>query len=327
MRQDPSGRLASRCETLLVRGVKYNVRRWGSENGRPILFLHGTRDSSITFQFVVEHLQGDWSVVAPDWRGHGQSQWVSQGYWLHEFVADLDVLAGTLFEGRAGPIVGHSLGGNIAGVYAGLRPERLSHLISLDGFGPLVDRVPVDVKEMLSNLLAVPHASRTKKPIPHRRDGREARAEQSEAEPTAGPLPRGAFQRRRRRGRPPLAVRPHPPHVASEPALDRGMGANLGRDPRPGALGCLHGSTSLRSDQRAGRDGTARLAGAPTAADLDPGDRPQLAARRTRAGCGPDRALRREPRNSGRARPWIAMPLGKAQGCASMIHEHSGRSH
>jgi pimeloyl-ACP methyl ester carboxylesterase len=163
MRQDPSGRLASRCETLLVRGVKYNVRRWGSENGRPILFLHGTRDSSITFQFVVEHLQGDWSVVAPDWRGHGQSQWVSQGYWFHEFVADLDILVGALWDGRAAPVVGHSLGGNIAGVLAGLRPERLTHLISLDGFGPLVNRVPVDVKEILSGLLAVPHASRAQR--------------------------------------------------------------------------------------------------------------------------------------------------------------------
>jgi pimeloyl-ACP methyl ester carboxylesterase len=160
MTPNGTARLASRCDTLVVRGVRYNVRRWGRATGRPILFLHGTQDSSITFQFVVERLRGDWCVIAPDWRGHGHSQWVSQGYWFHEFVADLDILVDALFSERSVPIVGHSLGGNIASVFAGLRPDRLTHLISLDGFGPLANLIPVDVKQILSRLLAIPDASR-----------------------------------------------------------------------------------------------------------------------------------------------------------------------
>ena len=147
--------MPSRTEALLLRGVRYNIRRWGSDAARPILFLHGTQDSSITFQFVVEQLRGDWCVIAPDWRGHGGSQWVSQGYWLHEFVADLDALADTLFAGAAVPIVGHSLGGNIASIFAGLKPDRLTHLISLDGFGPLTSLVPVDVRQILSRMLSL----------------------------------------------------------------------------------------------------------------------------------------------------------------------------
>ena len=135
--------------------------RGDPKRGASILFLHGTQDSSITFQFVVEHLRDDWCVVAPDWRGHGHSQWVNQGYWLHEFVADLDVLVDAISPERAVPIVGHSLGGNIASVFAGLRPSRLSHLVSLDGFGPLVNRLPVDVKGILSGLLAIPSTNRT----------------------------------------------------------------------------------------------------------------------------------------------------------------------
>jgi pimeloyl-ACP methyl ester carboxylesterase len=139
----------SRSERLSIRGVAYNVRRWGREGGRPLILLHGTQDSSITFQFLVDCLMGDWNIVAPDWRGHGHSDWVSGGYWFHDFVADLDELTSQLFPGRPIPLVGHSLGGNIAGVYAGLRPSAVSHVVSLDGFGPLVNAVPVEVRTVL----------------------------------------------------------------------------------------------------------------------------------------------------------------------------------
>lgn len=145
----------SRCETIRIRGLDYNLRKWGRDGGRPVLFLHGTQDSSVTFQFVVDHLQGDWQVIVPDWRGHGHTQWVTQGYWFHEFVADLAAIMDTLFPGHAPPLVGHSLGGNIAGIYAGLRPKRLSHLVSLDGFGPLASAVPVDMRQLLSRLLSI----------------------------------------------------------------------------------------------------------------------------------------------------------------------------
>jgi pimeloyl-ACP methyl ester carboxylesterase len=149
----PSKRAESSCETLDIRGVRYNLRKWGNEASPPILFLHGTQDSSITFQFVVDCLRQEWCVFAPDWRGHGRSEWVRQGYWFHEFVADLDALVDSLLPNRAVPIVGHSLGGNIAGVFAGLQPHRLTHLISLDGFGPLVNRIPVDIRTTLQKYL------------------------------------------------------------------------------------------------------------------------------------------------------------------------------
>jgi pimeloyl-ACP methyl ester carboxylesterase len=153
-------RTPARCVSLTVRGLRYNLRKWGHEGARPILFLHGTQDSSITFQFVVDELREDWCVVAPDWRGHGHSQWVHQGYWFHELLADLDAIMDALFPSHPVPLVGHSLGGNLAGVYAGLKPDRLTHLISLDGFGPLTNLVPVDVKQILSRLLTIRTADR-----------------------------------------------------------------------------------------------------------------------------------------------------------------------
>lgn len=145
-----------RSQRLTVRGVSYYVRRWGDEDAPPLMLLHGSRDSSITYQFVVDELKHDWSIIAPDWRGHGHSAWAPQSYWLHELVADLDVLVETFSPGRAFPIVGHSLGGNVAGIYAALRPERITRLVSLDGFGPLVNKVPVDMYSLLADYLNMP---------------------------------------------------------------------------------------------------------------------------------------------------------------------------
>ncbi|MBX3579481.1 MAG: alpha/beta hydrolase [Rhizobiaceae bacterium] len=156
-----TGRASSRTEEVDVRGIRYSVRKWGSDSAAPIIFLHGTQDSSITFQFMVEQLRGDWCVVAPDWRGHGHSQWSNQGYWFHDFVADLAVLLDILFPGQALPFVGHSMGGNIASVYAGLAPERVARCVSLDGFGPLTSMVPANMRQVLTRLLALPKLART----------------------------------------------------------------------------------------------------------------------------------------------------------------------
>src|SRR2546423_14834264 len=108
----------SRSEFLTVRGIRYHVRRWGPQDAPGMLLLHGTRDCSATFQFLVDSFRHEWSVFAPDWRGHGLSGWTRQSYWMHDFVADLDVLWDELFENRRVPLVGHSLGGNIASMYA-----------------------------------------------------------------------------------------------------------------------------------------------------------------------------------------------------------------
>ncbi len=128
-------RKISRSLFASVRGLRYHFRCWGPETGEPLVLLHGGRDASATFQFMVDCFERDWAIVAPDWRGHGKSGHAPQGYWFPDYLADLDAILEQLFPGRAVPLVGHSLGGNVACTYAGLRPERVSRLISLDGFG------------------------------------------------------------------------------------------------------------------------------------------------------------------------------------------------
>ena len=120
---------------LPVRGLRYHIRCWGPETAEPLVLLHGGRDASATFQFMVDGLEGEWRVLAPDWRGHGKSGRAPHGYWFPDYLGDLDAILEQLLPGRPVPLVGHSLGGNAACTYAGLRPERVSRLVSLDGFG------------------------------------------------------------------------------------------------------------------------------------------------------------------------------------------------
>jgi pimeloyl-ACP methyl ester carboxylesterase len=120
---------------LAVRGLRYHLRCWGPEAGEPLILLHGGRDASATFQFMVDCFKRDWCIMAPDWRGHGKSEWAPQGYWFPDYLADLDAILEQLFPGAPVPLVGHSLGGNAACIYAGLRPGRVTRLVSLDGFG------------------------------------------------------------------------------------------------------------------------------------------------------------------------------------------------
>jgi pimeloyl-ACP methyl ester carboxylesterase len=139
--------------TLTVRGVDYHLRTWGSEAAPPLVLLHGARDSSASFQFVVDHFKAEWRVIAPDWRGHGRSGWSRGAYWLSDFVCDLDELLSLIFPGETLPIVAHSMGGNIASLYAALRPELVSRLVVLDSLGNTLERSPIAIVEILLEAL------------------------------------------------------------------------------------------------------------------------------------------------------------------------------
>lgn len=130
----------STTEIIPVRGLRYGIRHWGNSDAPIVFFLHGWMDSSATFQFVVDSLKTFWHVVAPDWRGYGQSEWLSRPYWFPDYYADLDCILAHYCPGPV-RLVGHSMGANIGSAYAGLRPERVSQLIMMDFLG---QAVPID---------------------------------------------------------------------------------------------------------------------------------------------------------------------------------------
>lgn len=118
-----------------IRGLRYHVRRWPGAG--PRLFLaHGWMDVSASFQFLVDALSPHWDVHAPDWRGYGLSDWSGADcYWFPDYIADLDQLLERIQPEAPVLLVGHSLGGNVATIYAGVRPERVAKLVNLEGFG------------------------------------------------------------------------------------------------------------------------------------------------------------------------------------------------
>jgi pimeloyl-ACP methyl ester carboxylesterase len=118
-----------------VRGLRYHVRRWPREGARKLFLLHGWMDVSASFQFLADALRGEWDVYAPDWRGYGLTQWgKADCYWFPDYIADLDALL-THFDSSPVNLLGHSLGGNVACLYAGIRPQRVAKLVNLEGFG------------------------------------------------------------------------------------------------------------------------------------------------------------------------------------------------
>jgi pimeloyl-ACP methyl ester carboxylesterase len=122
----------------MLRGVDYHVNEWGDPLDPLIILLHGWGDCGATFQFVVDALEHDWFVIAPDWRGFGLSAEGRNGtaaYWFPEYLADLDALLAIYSPDAAVSFVGHSMGANVAGLYAGVMPERVAAFVNVEGFG------------------------------------------------------------------------------------------------------------------------------------------------------------------------------------------------
>ena len=80
------------------------------------------------------------TIIAPDWRGFGQTTSAEGGaqadnYWFPDYLADLDFLLDHYVKDQPVDLVGHSMGGNVAMIYAGVRPGRIRKLVNLEGFG------------------------------------------------------------------------------------------------------------------------------------------------------------------------------------------------
>ena len=109
---------------------------WGNPNGPPMLLIHGGRDHCRNWDWVAEHFAKDYHIIAPDLRGHGDSQWEASGnYTQISYVYDIAQLLQQKNMHDV-TVIGHSLGGAIALMYTALFPERVKKLVAIEGMGP-----------------------------------------------------------------------------------------------------------------------------------------------------------------------------------------------
>jgi len=114
---------------------------WGNPDAPPLILLHGGRDHSRSWDWVAEALRGDWHILAPDLRGHGDSDWSDSGDYTP--MANVYDLAQLIHQRGLAPvtIVAHSYGGNIALRYTGTYPENVRKLVAIEGMGPSPKRL------------------------------------------------------------------------------------------------------------------------------------------------------------------------------------------
>ncbi len=147
----------ARSEFVPLRSLRYHLRRWNmpqapqapqapqtpqaSTAAPPLVLLHGWMDVGASWQFVVDALSQAFAdgrtIIAPDWRGFGLTRPdpAPDHYTFVDYFGDLDQLLNHCAGSQPVDLVGHSMGGNIAMLYAGVRPARVRRLVNLEGFG------------------------------------------------------------------------------------------------------------------------------------------------------------------------------------------------
>jgi pimeloyl-ACP methyl ester carboxylesterase len=147
-------------------GLRLHYWEWGESNEETIVFIHGIRDQGRSWEpFIASLLALGCPIkhaVALDLRGHGDSDWagISRGYQHEDFLSDLSGLLGHL-DRDCFTLIGHSLGGSMALLYAGTFPEKVKRLVLLESLGPFArsdDEVPEIMAERLNgrNYIEIP---------------------------------------------------------------------------------------------------------------------------------------------------------------------------
>ncbi len=121
---------------LLLNNLTFHINTWGNPKKPKLFLFHGWLDSGASFDFLVKHLQDRFYCIAPDLRGYGKSSHPKNplGSFFFEYIADVHALLNALAPDEKVKVLAHSLGGAVLSIYAGIYPEKISHLINVEGF-------------------------------------------------------------------------------------------------------------------------------------------------------------------------------------------------
>ena len=116
--------------------LKLHYVDWGNYDKPLLLLVHGGSDHARNWDWVAEQLRSDYHIIAPDLRGHGDSQWsIGGNYAMIDYTLDVAQLLDAVGFFPV-TIIGHSLGGSIALQYTGTYPARVKKVVAIEGLGP-----------------------------------------------------------------------------------------------------------------------------------------------------------------------------------------------
>ncbi|MBD2115693.1 MAG: hypothetical protein RLZZ339_2075 [Cyanobacteriota bacterium] len=124
--------------TFTNNSMAISYLQW-SDRGRPLLLLHGMADHALVWSSLGDYLSSNYQVIAPDLRGHGESDKPATGYHFQDYIGDLRALINHL-GWRQAHILGHSWSAKIAAIWATQQPEVFKSLILVDPF--FIDKMP-----------------------------------------------------------------------------------------------------------------------------------------------------------------------------------------
>lgn len=122
--------------TYISQRLRLHYVDWGNPDAPPLLMVHGGRDHCRNWDWMAERLRDRYHIIAPDLRGHGDSQWmVGSSYTIVDYAYDIAQLVRQL---KIAPvaIIAHSLGAGVCMQYAGTFPDEVSKLVAIEAWGP-----------------------------------------------------------------------------------------------------------------------------------------------------------------------------------------------
>ena len=147
--------------TFISQRLRLHYLDWGNAEKPPLLLVHGGRDHAHNWDWTAQALRDAWHVIALDHRGHGDSEWVSDGnYSAGDMVYDVAQLVHQLDLAPV-TVVAHSMGGNVCLRYAGIFPEMVRKLVAIEGLGPS--------PKVIDKMMARPFAERMREWIEKKR--------------------------------------------------------------------------------------------------------------------------------------------------------------
>jgi len=170
--------------TLSLAGCQCHIAEWNPEAKTPVLAFHGWLDNLASFESLARKMP-QIRLIAVDFPGHGHSDHHQKGqvYYFLDGLYLIDDLIEQLGLSSAS-LLGHSMGGAIASIYAGVQPKRVDKLVLIEALGPLTTPDEDCLHNFAQSIKLRRAVADKRKPIyAHFDDALKARAEVSEIAP------------------------------------------------------------------------------------------------------------------------------------------------